>query len=123
MKKYLVIADTYPFGYGCEYNLFGVFDTRDEAVKWILEHPIVKKHFTDIAGTEYEEEFFDFFKGYEAVREIHINPATGQQVRVRRREELANYPIKTIEITKGEYVSKYIHEFNGEPMYIGGYQE
>ena len=123
MKKYLVIADTYQFGYGCEYTLFGIFDTKNEAMKWILEHPVVIRHFTDMAGTEYEEEFFDFFRDYEAIREIHINPTTGQQVHVRRREELANYPIKTIEITKEEYAVKFIHEFDGDPMYIGGYQE
>ena len=41
MAKYLIIADTYNRPYGCEYTLFGIFDSHEEAVKWILDNPVV----------------------------------------------------------------------------------
>lgn len=108
MAKYLVIANTYRFAYGCEYTLFGVFDTQEEALKWILEHPKV------CLDASYEEEYFDFFEDY--------NEELGGKKNCSRRGMGGN-PV--IPMTKEEYIlgSRYIRRFNGEPMYIGGYCE
>ncbi len=113
MKKYLVIADTYRRAYGCEYTLFGIFDTREEAIKWIIEHPVHCMEQPDY-DNGYDGEFFDFFEGY-----VEGKGA----VRYGRRNE----PVTYTPMTKEEYIGgrrrSFIHEFTGEPMFIGGYQE
>jgi len=112
--KYLVIADTYQFAYGCEYTLFGVFDTYEEALNWILENPTVCTYASDSDEEEDYSEYFNFFTNY--------NEELGGMIRSGRRSQWDN-PV--IPMTKEEYVARcrYIHQFNGEPMYIGGYQE
>ena len=110
MKKYLVIADTYPHPYGVEYTLFGIFDTKEEAVKWIIEHPvIVMGDVMDETAGDNDEVFFDFFKFYE----------DGKGIRRIGRHGKETYRF----ITKENYVMHYIREYNGGPMNIGGYQE
>jgi len=74
--KYLVIADTYPYGYGVEYHLFGIYDTEKEAIDFIINNPEIK----------IGEDIFHF-------------------------------------ITKEDYINTYIKKFDGNPIYIGGYQE
>lgn len=121
MAKYLVIADTYTGGYGCEYTLFGVFDTRSEATQYIL-------NYVPAEPDEYEDTPFDFFRFYEESRTIYIRPETGETVRkLRPRRGCtvgdSNYITKVLPISKEEYAQHFIKEFNGEPMYIGGYCE
>ena len=98
MKKYLVIADTYLRAYGAEYTLFGIFDTKEEAVQFILNYQP-----TD----DFDQ--FDFFAGFEEGKgEVHY----------RRHGEKWYVPV-----TKEAYALRYIEEFDGKPLYIGGYQE
>lgn len=96
MKKYLVIADTYEAGYGVEYHLFAICDTEEEALQWILNHPVV--HFTRKGWSGIEEHAFSFLKYY---------------------DENKNH------ITKEEYIKRcYISEFTeNTPMFIGDYIE
>ena len=109
MKKYLIIADTYPRAYGVEYHLFGIFDTREEAVDWILNHPIVVMG--DVMDPEDEEGAFDFFENYDS--ENH------RAVLYRNRNgEIVYEPM-----SRESYAMRYVVEFNGSPMHIGGYQE
>lgn len=121
MAKYLVIADTYRYSYGCEYTLFGVFDTREEATQFILDY-------TPAQPDEYEDHPFDFFESYEETRTVYYRPDTGQVVkRLRPRRGVVvnegDYAVKILPISKEEYAQRFIKEFNGEPMYIGGYCE
>lgn len=108
--KYLVIADTYQYGYGCEYSLFGIFDTRDEAIKWIIDNPVIVVDEPDLENG-YDGEKFFFFHNYEEGKGYFHLGRNGERI----------YK----EMSKEEYVQRmrFIHEFNGEPMYIGGYQE
>lgn len=109
MKKYLVIADTYPRAYGVEYTLFGIFDTREEAVDWIIKHPVVVMG--DVMDPEKEEGAFDFFENYDSKNH--------RAVMYRNRHgEIVYEPM-----SKEVYVAMYIREYAGGPMHIGGYQE
>ena len=110
MKKYLVIADTYPHAYGAEYTLFGIFDTREEAIDWIIKHPVVViGDVMDETVESNDEVFFDFFKYYEEEKGIyHFN---------RQGEKIYRFT------TKEDYASQYILEYEGGPKYIGGYRE
>lgn len=96
MKKYLVIADTYNASYSCEYHLFAIKDTEEEAVQWILNHPII--HVTRNNWGRLEEVEFSFFKYYGKIRK---------------------------NTTKEEFVKElYVHEFTEDtPMFIGSYIE
>ena len=112
--KYLVIADTYQRAYGCEYTLFGIFDTKEEAVKWILDNPVVCIAAPD-EEEGYEGEYFNFFEHYDEER--------GGIFRCGHRTQFGD---GFIPMTKEEYIlgrTRFISLFNGEPMYIGGYQE
>ncbi len=75
--KYLVIADTYPYAYGAEYTLFGIFDTKQEAINFIIKHPTIKIN----------DDIFQFIEDKDFI------------------------------------YNNYIKEFNGNPLYIGGYIE
>lgn len=98
MKKYLVIANTFQSGYGCEFTFFGIFDTKDDAVRWIIGHPVVIFHPNN--DMNYSEKF-SFFHGFE--------------------DEVDQYYGSSM--TKEEYALRYISEFDGNPVYIGGYIE
>ena len=108
MKKYLVIANTYQGGYGCEYTLFGVFDTKEDAVKWIIDHPVVTIHEAD--GI-YNEEKFYFFSGFEEGVGRYYIGRNGEKI------------VYGTPRTKEEHASLYVDEFDGHPMCIGGYRE
>ena len=114
MAKYLVIADTYQYGYGCEYTLFGIFDSREEALKWILENPRVCIAASESDEEDKYEEYFDFFKDYDEER--------GGIYRYRRSLKGNEF----IPMTKEEYIlgeCRSIHDFRGDPRYIGGSAE
>lgn len=95
--KYLVIANTYTNGYGAEYTLFGIFDTEKEAIDFIINNPTIKIG----EDVDYDDEpidiVFNFFEYY--------------------------YPTNINNITKEDYISRYIKKFDGNPTYIGGYIE
>ena len=99
--KYLVIADTYSGGYGCEYFLFGIFDTEEEAIQWIINHPVYG-----------EDDFrFDFFE--------HYDEENGEWFYSR------DYPGKELKktykpMTKEQFALRYDGTM---PLYIGGYVE
>lgn len=115
MAKYLVIANTYRYGYGCELTLFGMFDTQEEALKWILEHPKVCLYASESDEEDQYEEYFDFFEDYDE--------ELGGVKKYTRRSMWDN-PVTPM--TKEEYIlgrTNYIHRFNGEPLYLGGYCE
>ena len=115
MAKYLVIANTYGHAYGCELTLFGIFDTQEEALKWILEHPKVCLYASESDEEDQYEEWFDFFEDYDE--------ELGGMKNYSRRSMWGN-PV--IPMTKEEYIlgrKHYIHRFNGEPLYLGGYCE
>lgn len=96
MKKYLVIANTYNATYGVEYHLFAIKDTEEEAIQWVLNHPVV--HVTRNNWGRIEEVEFSFFKNYGKIKK---------------------------NITKEEFVKElYIHEFTeNTPMFIANYIE
>ena len=112
MKKYLIITDIYPYGYGTETVLFGIFDTKEEAVKWILEHPIQK--------TEYEEPF-NFFEFYEEDKIVAIYEHIGETTNLTMRPRKSKVGERTL--SKEEYAEKYIKEFDGSPILVGFYAE
>jgi len=100
--KHLVIANTFKGTYGIELTLFGIFDTKEEAIKFIMEHPIISlgKEFIgyDVEDNEiYEEHIFNFFEYY---RPTKFNS------------------------TKENYACRrYIKVFDNNPICIGGYEE
>ena len=106
--KYIVSADTYRYNYGCEITFFGIFDTREEAINWIVEHPVV--------------DGFDFFEAYSEIRTIFINLITGEREHPKR-GELNKYTTKEISVSKEEYAVRFVKEFDGAPIILGGYQE
>ena len=111
--KHLVIADTYDRPYGCEYTLFGIFDTREEAVKWIINNPRVCIAASESDEEDQYEEYFDFFENYDEEKGgIHCH---------RNNQFVDDFT----SMTKEEYIGyrRFIREFRGEPMCIGGYQE
>ena len=108
MAKYLVTADTYQFGYGCEFTLFGIFDTKKEAIGWIINNPVIVMEEPD-PTVGYDGEKFHFFWNFEDGKgEYHLR---------RGGEKVYRF------MTKEEYAERYVHEFDGKPMFIGGYQE
>ena len=111
MTKYLVMADIYPYGYGSEVVLFGVFNTKEEAIQWIISNPIQK--------TDYEEESFDFFETYEAQKEVAIYEEHQDTRSLRPRKVAVGMRV----LSKEEYAEKYIKEFDGSPLLVGFYAE
>ena len=109
MKKFIVTANTYSGGYGVEITLFGIFDTKEEAIKSILEEPV--RHFTGLYG----EDSFDFFQYYEKYKTEKIF-AENEFGKTRKY-------VGDRTLSKEEWAEKYIQEFTGEPLYIDGYVE
>ena len=112
MTKYLVIANIYPYGYGTDSTLFGIFDTKEEAVQWILEHPVHE--------TEYEETF-DFFEFYEKDKIVSIYEHIGDTTNLTLRPRKTKIGERTL--LKEEYAERYIKEFDGSPLCVGFYAE
>lgn len=109
MEKYIVAANTYSGGYGCELTLFAICDTKEEAVKWIIEHPTMH-----VPTSYYEDhdQLFAFFEGYDEER-----GGVEDYLRGGRR---------FVPMTKEEFILKrrnYIHKFDGTPQCLGGYAE
>lgn len=101
-KKYLVIANTFTGSYGAEFTLFGIFDTEEEAIKFIMEHQTISlgKEFVgcDYNGDEiYGEHIFNFFEYYKPTK---------------------------FDNTKENYARRrYIKVFDNNPICVGGYEE
>ena len=100
MLKCLVISDTASFVYWFVYHLFGIIDTKKEAIEWILKNPI----YISETYNEEENETLNFFVQYDEEKGF-------------RKGNLY------IPMSKKEYVSHFIKEFINTPMYIGGYRE
>ena len=111
MTKYLVIADIYPYVYGSEVVLFGIFNTKEEAIQWIVSNPIQK--------TDYEEESFDFFKTYEEQKEVTIYEERQNYKSIRPHKVAMGTKV----LSKEEYAERYIKEFDGSPLCVGFYAE
>jgi hypothetical protein len=112
MTKYLVIANIYPYGYGIDNTLFGIFNTKEEAVQWIINNP------THEMG---EEKPFDFFEWYEEEKVVDIYEYIGETTKLHLRPRKTKTGERTI--SKEEYAEKYIREFDGSPLCVGFYVE
>jgi hypothetical protein len=111
MKKYLVTANTYTLPYGVQYNLFAICDSKEEAIKFVMDNPV----------QQIGEDSFDFFRHYEKNKVRGIYEHTGETTK-------SGMPKKTRVgeriLSKEEYVAdKYITEFDGTPVCIGSYIE
>ena len=110
MHKFIVTANTYSGGYGVEVTLFGIFDTKEEAIKSILNEPV--RHFNGLYG----EDTFDFFRYYEKCK---VEKIFAENEFAKTRKYVGERTL-----SKEEYAEKhYIQEFTGEPLYIDGYVE
>ena len=110
MTKYIVVADTYNLGYGSEFYLFSIFNTKEEAIKWIINNP---EHSIPDSYDPDTQISFNFFDNYHVdMKERVFKEINGKYVHVEDR------PV-TIEM----YCEKFIKEFNGTPIYVGGYIE
>ena len=99
MKKYLVIIKVGKRGYSLNNQLCGIFNTEDEAIDWVLNHPTIKV--ADIYGKPFEftikMETFDH-----NLRKL----------------------VKVPQSELREYIREsYIVEFNGSPVCVGFYEK
>ena len=111
---FLVTANTYRGGYGLELTLFAILPTKQEAIDWILEHPVVEWiEGIDACGNECPAQF-DFFEFYEKdnLVSIYEQDANGRRRSIGSR-------IKP----KSEYAERYISEFSGSPILLDYYCE
>lgn len=107
MTRYIVTADIYT-GFGCEIYFFDVFNSQEEAVKWIINNPI-----HEIDGTP-----FDFFRDYERYKVVDIYEESGP-----RTPRGASCRLKTGSRIKSkeEYARKFVQPLLGAPIFLGGY--
>ena len=104
--KYLVIADLSKIAYSINNFLFGIFDTKEEAIQWIVNNP----------SHETSDGNFNFFEFYEDNKIVNI---------YEERKECASLRPRRIKIgerimSKEEYAElMYIREFDGSPLSIG----
>lgn len=104
--KYLVIADLSKIAYSINNFLFGIFDTKEEAVQWIINNP----------SHETSDGDFNFFEFYEGNKIVNIYEETGEftpMLRPRRTK------VGERIMSKEEYAEMYIREFDGSPLNIG----
>lgn len=113
MTKYLVIADISMQSYSAESTLFGIFDSKEEAVQWIINNPI---HEIDSSLCDCP---FDFFEWYEDEKEVEIYESRPSVNGLRPRTVVIG--MRTL--SKEEYAEKYIKEFDGSPLCVGFYAE
>ena len=73
--KYLVIADLSKIAYSINNFLFGIFDTKEEAVQWIVNNP----------SHETSDGDFNFFEFYEDSKIVNIYEETGEHGSLRPR--------------------------------------
>ena len=112
MTKYLVIADVSQHSYSTENILFGIFSTKEEAAKWIIDNPTHELN-------SYLCDTFDFFEWYEEEKETEICEFHPSVNGLRPRRTV----IGTRTLSKEEYAEKYIKEFDGSPLCVGFYAE
>jgi hypothetical protein len=110
--KYLVIANTTQESYSTEETLFGIFDSKEEAVQWIVNNPIHELN-TNLCNT------FDFFEWYEDEKEVEIYETRPSVNGLRPRK--ITIGVRTL--SKEEYAEKYVKEFDGSPLCVGYYAE
>lgn len=105
--KYLVIADLSKVAYSTNNFLFGIFDTKEEAVQWIVNNPSHE--------TSYGDDF-NFFEFYEDSKIVNIYEERGSE-----HGPLRPRKIKVGErvMSKEEYAEMYIRKFDGSPLSIG----
>lgn len=113
MTKYLVIADTSKYAYSTESTLFGVFDSKEKAVQWIINNPV---HEIDSLLCD---TLFDFFGRYEDEKKVTIYESR-PYVNGLRPHKVAT---GTRVLSKEKYAEKYIKEFDGTPLCVGFYSE
>lgn len=112
MTKYLVITDVSQHAYSTENILFGIFDSKEEAVQWIINNPIHELN-SYLCG------IFNFFENYEDEKEIEIYESRPSINGFRPR----TVAVGTRILSKEEYAEKYIKEFDGSPCCVGFYAE
>jgi hypothetical protein len=103
--KYLVIADLSKIAYSINNFLFGIFDTKEEAIQWIVNNP----------SHETSDGDFNFFEFYEGNKIINIYEEIGEHGSLRPRRTKVGERI----MSKEEYAEMYIREFDGSPLSIG----
>lgn len=111
---FLVTANTYRFGYGLELTLFAILPTKQEAINWILEHPVVEWiSGKDAYGNDCSDQF-DFFEFYEkdCLVKVYEEDANGRRRCVGSRIQ-----------PKEEYAERYVTAFHGNPVLLGYYCE
>lgn len=113
MTKYLVIANVSQSAYSLESTLFGIFNSKEEAVQWIINNPI---HKID-SSLCYRP--FDFFEWYEDEKEVKIYESRPSANGLRPRK----VAMGTRTLSKEEYAEKYIKTFDGSPLCVGSYAE
>jgi hypothetical protein len=111
MKKYLVTADTYTLPYGVQCHLFAICDSKEDAIKFVLDNPV----------HQIGEDSFDFFHNYEKGKVRGIYEYVGETTK-------SGFPKKTRVseriLSKEEYiVEQFITEFNGNPVCLCCYIE
>ena len=103
--KYLVIADLSKIAYSINNFLFGIFDTKEEAVQWIINNPYHETSDGD----------FNFFEFYEGNKTVNIYEEIGEHGSLRPRRTKVGERM----MSKEEYAEMYIREFDGSPLSIG----
>ena len=99
MKKYLVIIKVGKRGYSLNNQLCGIFNTEDEAIDWVLNHPTIMV--SDGRG--------DKFQFTIELRNFDLN--------LRKWVEIPQSELR-------EFIRKhYIVEFDGSPICVGFYEE
>lgn len=114
MTKYLVIADVSQEAYSTESTLFGIFDSKEEAIQWIINNPI---HEIDSSLCDCP---FNFFKWYENEKVVNIYEYVENDSSFLRARKTK---IGERTLSKEEYAEKYIKEFDGSPLCVGFYIE
>lgn len=112
MTKYLVIADVSMQSYSTETTLFGIFDSKEEAVQWIINNPTHEIN-SYLCGT------FNFFEWYEDEKQVEVFESRPSANGFRPRKVVVG--MRTL--SKEEYAEKYIKEFDGSPLCVGYYAE
>lgn len=110
MAKYIVVADTYNLGYGSEFYVFGIFDTEEDAINWIMNNP---EHSIEDSYDPDTKTIFNFFDNYrEGMTQRIFKEINGQIKYVGDRT-----------IDRAEYCERFIKKFDNKPVYVGGYIE
>lgn len=112
MTKYLVIADVSMQPYSTETTLFGIFDSKEEAVQWIVNNPTHEIN-------SYLCDTFNFFEWYEDEKQVEVFESRPSANGLRPRKVVVG--MRTL--SKEEYAEQYIKEFDGSPLCVGSYAE